>query len=196
MTLKVRIKRPLFQSSGPKYGARRFRHAEGGGDRTFLDTLTERADSQQLEALRNQQVQRPPMADRIVAEVSESEPDFIPKVDAVTLRVPAGHQRQVRKEASLPSAPSRTRTLMRVFSWLQARTTRRATKQLQVSEVVSLGEKRFVAIIQVENRKFLIGGGASSVALLTHLDAGTESIGVPVASIPVPEPLPRLRGVY
>jgi flagellar biogenesis protein FliO len=85
---------------------------------------------------------------------------------------------------------------MRVFSWLQARTTRRATKQLQVSEVVSLGEKRFVAIIQVENRKFLIGGGASSVALLTHLDAGTESIGVPVASIPVPEPLPRLRGVY
>jgi flagellar biogenesis protein FliO len=65
------------------------------------------------------------------------------------------------------------------------------TKQLRVSETVSLGEKRFVAILHVENRKFLIGGGASSVTLLTQLDAVNESVNSSAS-----EPLPRSRGVY
>jgi hypothetical protein len=196
MTLKIRIKRPLFQSSRPKYGARRPSHATAGGDRTFLDTLAERADSQQLEALRNQQVQRPPITSRILEEVPEPEPTPISKGNTATPSVSPSDLRPVRKEASPPPSPPRSGTMMRVFSWLQKRATLRATKQLRVSETVSLGEKRFVAIIQVEDRKFLIGGGASSVSLLTQLDAATESVSIPVGSIPAPEPLPRLRGVY
>lgn len=43
-------------------------------------------------------------------------------------------------------------------------------KRLQVAETVSLGEKRFVAVIKVDGREFLIGGGATNVALLAQLD--------------------------
>jgi flagellar biogenesis protein FliO len=39
---------------------------------------------------------------------------------------------------------------------------------------VSLGEKRFVAVIQIDGSQYLVGGGATNVALLAHL-SGTES---------------------
>ncbi len=42
-----------------------------------------------------------------------------------------------------------------------------------MTETVSLGEKRFVAVVYAEGHKFLIGGGSSGVALLTQL--GDES---------------------
>jgi hypothetical protein len=44
------------------------------------------------------------------------------------------------------------------------------SKRLQVAETVSLGEKRFVAVIKVDGREFLIGGGATNVSLLAQLD--------------------------
>jgi flagellar biogenesis protein FliO len=59
-------------------------------------------------------------------------------------------------------------------SWKYIRTqqvARSSCKRLQVAETVSLGEKRFVAVIRVDGREFLIGGGATNVALLTQLDA-------------------------
>lgn len=195
MTLKVRIKRPLFQTTQPKYGARRFSHAAVGGDRTFFETLTGAAEPQQLEALRSQQVQRQPVASRIPEEVTQPNPAPIPKGNSATPISPS-HSSPVEKENSVPANRRRPGALMRLFYWLQKRAVLRATKQLRVSETVSLGEKRFVAILQVENRKFLIGGGASSVALLTQLDAQSETASTPVASMPEPAPLPRLRGVY
>jgi flagellar biogenesis protein FliO len=39
-----------------------------------------------------------------------------------------------------------------------------------VTSSVSLGEKRFVAVIQVDGLEYLIGGGASNVALLAKLE--------------------------
>jgi Flagellar biosynthesis protein, FliO len=60
----------------------------------------------------------------------------------------------------------------RAFGWL--RVGNAVPKQLQVVETLPLGEKRFVAILNVEGRKLLIGGGASGVALLTQLDDSTE----------------------
>ena len=45
-----------------------------------------------------------------------------------------------------------------------------AAKRLRLAETVALGEKRFVAIIHAEGRKYLVGGGTSGVALLTCLD--------------------------
>ena len=52
---------------------------------------------------------------------------------------------------------------------------RRAPRSLVVREIAGLGERRFVAVLQFERQRFLIGGSASSVTLLSHLpeaDAG------------------------
>ena len=42
-------------------------------------------------------------------------------------------------------------------------------RRLRVCESLSLGEKRFVAVVQFETQQFLIGGGAASVNLLARL---------------------------
>lgn len=68
--------------------------------------------------------------------------------------------------------------LARGWAWLNRKYAASATKQLRVAETISLGEKRFVAVVQVEGRKFLIGGGASGVSLLTHLDATQQEAGL------------------
>jgi hypothetical protein len=65
--------------------------------------------------------------------------------------------------------------LARTRSWLQAKYTVTATKRLRISETVSLGEKRFVAIVKVEGREFLIGGGTSGMSLLAQLGSASES---------------------
>jgi flagellar biogenesis protein FliO len=48
---------------------------------------------------------------------------------------------------------------------------------LHVAESVSLGEKRFVAVVQFESQRFLIGGTGTSLRLLAELksDEGTNS---------------------
>jgi flagellar biogenesis protein FliO len=55
-----------------------------------------------------------------------------------------------------------------------------AHKNLRVCESVSLGEKRFVAVVQVDEERFLIGGSSSSVALLTRLQE-TKTFAAAVA---------------
>lgn len=55
-----------------------------------------------------------------------------------------------------------------IFRWLKGH--RPSPKRLRVLETVTLGEKRMVAVIQAEGRRFLVGGGASGVSLLTNLD--------------------------
>jgi hypothetical protein len=62
--------------------------------------------------------------------------------------------------------------LSRAWKWLQKNHT--TEKQLRVSETISLGEKRFVALLDVEGQKFLVGGGASGVSLLTQLNSTQE----------------------
>jgi hypothetical protein len=57
----------------------------------------------------------------------------------------------------------------RGWSFLQVRYKTSTTKRLRVSETISLGEKRFVAIVAVEGREFLIGGGVSGMSLLAQL---------------------------
>ncbi|MGO8758244.1 MAG: flagellar biosynthetic protein FliO [Terracidiphilus sp.] len=64
--------------------------------------------------------------------------------------------------------------LSRALSWLRGDPP--APKRLRLAETVSLGEKRFVAIIHAEGHKFLVGGGASGVVLLTDLDEGTKPL--------------------
>lgn len=51
---------------------------------------------------------------------------------------------------------------------------RQNKKRLRVCETVALGEKRFVAVIQVDDKQFLVGGASNSVSLLAQLDKPAE----------------------
>ncbi len=71
-----------------------------------------------------------------------------------------------------------------LFSWLRGGAP--ARKQLRLVETVALGEKRFVAIIHAQGRKYLVGGGSSGVALLTSLDEpASHSDSIASAAEPV-----------
>ena len=60
--------------------------------------------------------------------------------------------------------------LSSAWRWIRKQQAARSTsKRLQVSATVSLGEKRFVAVIQVDGMEFLVGGGPTNVALLAQL---------------------------
>ncbi len=48
-------------------------------------------------------------------------------------------------------------------------------RRLRVSETVSLGDRRFLSIVEVDGVEYLIGGGSSSVALLTTLAKRVEA---------------------
>ena len=50
----------------------------------------------------------------------------------------------------------------------------RRERKLRLCETLSLGERRFLAVVMVEEHKFLVGGGGNSVALLAQLPAGTS----------------------
>jgi hypothetical protein len=51
---------------------------------------------------------------------------------------------------------------------------RQSRKRLRVCETLSLGEKRFVAVIEVDGEQFLVGGASSSVATLARLEPPQE----------------------
>jgi hypothetical protein len=70
--------------------------------------------------------------------------------------------------------PSST-LLARAWSWFRSRYKLTSVKRLRLSETLPLGEKRFVALVSVEGREFLIGGGATGVSLLAQLGKSAES---------------------
>jgi flagellar biogenesis protein FliO len=64
-----------------------------------------------------------------------------------------------------------------------------------VATSVSLGEKRFVAVIQVDGLQFLVGGGATNVVLLAQLN-GEESFSKvfnETMSAPKKQPAKRVK---
>jgi hypothetical protein len=63
-----------------------------------------------------------------------------------------------------------TQLFSRAWNWFRDR--QKACgggKRLHVAATASLGEKRFVAVIEVDGQQFLVGGAASSVVLLAQL---------------------------
>ena len=67
--------------------------------------------------------------------------------------------------------------LTRALNWIRTRQLGKSnSRRLQVAATVSLGEKRFVAVIQIDGLQFLVGGGATNVALLAEL-GGKKSFG-------------------
>ncbi len=70
------------------------------------------------------------------------------------------------------------------WKWLeQRRSAHFAAKRLHVTETLSLGEKRFVSIIEVDGTQYLIGGSAENVQLLTRLEAH-EAMNLPDGTQP------------
>lgn len=101
----------------------------------------------------------------------------------------AGHvaSRPISKSlsADLMSITGPTRTLgaalCQAWKWLTRNgrgvLTRGVSRRLRVAETVSLGEKRFVSILQVDGEQFLLGGSPSNITLLARLESKPEIPG-------------------
>jgi flagellar biogenesis protein FliO len=74
--------------------------------------------------------------------------------------------------ASGPAWRARFFAILR-YVFRSVRITRRE-KTLRVCEALPLGDKRFVALIQCEDRRFLIAGTQQSISLLDRLDSPTK----------------------
>lgn len=110
-----------------------------------------------------------PRPKSFIAELIESAQEHdaeLPAAEAVP--VPAA-----RPKKTYPM-PLGARLALRAIDWIKKNRTFSANKQLRVSDTVSLGEKRFVAVVHIDGKKFLIGGGSSGVSLLTQLGATEE----------------------
>lgn len=65
--------------------------------------------------------------------------------------------------------------LARAWQWVvDKRRAQLESRHLRVTETVQLGEKRFVAIVHVDGRQFLIGGGSTGINLLATLTDSPE----------------------
>jgi len=58
-------------------------------------------------------------------------------------------------------------------AWTMA-TARRNERRLRVCEMVSLGDKRFLAVVECDRQRFLLAGTPQSIALLERLREGAE----------------------
>ncbi|HEX4067041.1 MAG TPA: flagellar biosynthetic protein FliO [Acidobacteriaceae bacterium] len=144
--------------------------ASSRSDNSFLSTLIDSAEKQtREEARREEMAQAAQEAAR--KAIRQAAPQMTQATEAA-IDVPAVI-RQVR-----PPSPMASNPLVRVWSFLNRKCALSATKQLRVAETVSLGEKRFVAVVHVAGQKFLIGGGSQGVSLLTQLDAATGQTAV------------------
>ena len=103
-------------------------------------------------------------------KVQQTPPENVPSSHILPSRVPVD-------ESSSKAFLKASGLLSRALNWIQTRQLGRSgSRRLHVSESVSLGEKRFVAVIQLDGLQYLIGGGATNVALLAQLNA-KESFG-------------------
>ena len=71
--------------------------------------------------------------------------------------------------------------LSQAWKWLTRHSrgvlVRGTSRRLKVAETVSLGEKRFVSILQVDGEQFLVGGSPSNIVLLARLEAKPDTFG-------------------
>jgi flagellar biogenesis protein FliO len=62
-----------------------------------------------------------------------------------------------------------------MFRFGQQITAGRRERKMRLCETLSLGERRFLALVVVERQRFLVGGTGSSVALLARLPSEPDS---------------------
>jgi flagellar biogenesis protein FliO len=62
-----------------------------------------------------------------------------------------------------------------MFRFGQQFTAGRRERKMRLCETLSLGERRFLALVLVEQQKFLVGGSGNSVTLLARLPSEPDS---------------------
>ena len=89
-----------------------------------------------------------------------------------------GFREKLRKRLVAAMRPLAS-TARQWLRWLQAkRQAQLATRRLRLCETLQLGEKRFVAIVQVDGQQFLVGGAAGTVSMLGQLSADARFANV------------------
>lgn len=97
-------------------------------------------------------------------------------------------------EVSLRRVRPPSGLLSRFREWIQSRRLARSSdRRLRVAETVSLGEKRFVAVVQVDGRHFLLAGGPANIVLLAQLHAKDDFQEVLKKTMTVPVNPPAKR---
>ena len=108
-------------------------------------------------------------------------------VASTTPKPPAVHETAIVKATPVKAAPDKAAAIpatvanqpitdlvagvTRLWDWLQSkRQSQLSAKRLRVRETVSLGDKRFVALIEADGRHFLIGGASNQVSMLANLN--------------------------
>lgn len=72
--------------------------------------------------------------------------------------------------------PGATRSWwLRMLAGLRRRGLGGRPRRLRLCETLPLGERRFVAVVQVDDREYLIGASATQVQLLAQLRPGSSS---------------------
>lgn len=115
-----------------------------------------------------------------------NEPLIAPSAASSATQLAASTQHPAVSKKTVPlAAPSPWRG----WKWFSIG---RSKKRLQMLESVSLGEKRFVALVQVDGRQFLIGGAPSNVGMLAELapeesfhqvlKEATQGLDIPIAA--------------
>lgn len=89
----------------------------------------------------------------------------------------------LRSAAPVQLAPARWTEdlwllLIKGWEWLRRHSkgllARQASRRLRTIETLSLGEKRFISIVEVDGEQFLLGGSSSTVVLLAKLEGGAK----------------------
>ena len=62
--------------------------------------------------------------------------------------------------------------LKHFWRWVRGAVKSRRVRRLRVCETISLGDRRFVAVIEFDRQEFLVGGSGNSLALLARLHEG------------------------
>jgi hypothetical protein len=103
-----------------------------------------------------------------------------------------GQIQPVTKASGLPTI---RKLLPIIWGWICIQQTARSNcKRLHVAESVSLGEKRFVAVVHVDGLQFLVGGSANSMALLAQLSTPEKFSKSIETAIDSTIPIPVLKG--
>ena len=58
------------------------------------------------------------------------------------------------------------------WDWVQRAVKPRRLRRLRICETLSLGERRFLAVVEFDHQEFLVGGTGSSLSLLARMQDG------------------------
>ena len=76
-------------------------------------------------------------------------------------------------EATSPPGAAWAVALKNLWQRVRRAVKPRKVRRLRVCETLSLGERRFLAVIEFDHQEFLVGGSGNSLELLARLHEGT-----------------------